>query len=86
MLKPLAGLPHGVIGFEANGELQASDYTDVLLPAVDRALASGDDVRIVLVFEQSTASPASRCGKTSRWASSTSCVGNASLSSPTSTG
>jgi SpoIIAA-like len=52
MLKPLAGLPQGVIGFEANGELQASNYTDVLLPAVDRALASGDDVRIVLVFER----------------------------------
>ena len=52
MFEPLAGLPQGVIGFAASGELQASDYTDVLLPTVDRALASGDDVRIVLVFER----------------------------------
>jgi hypothetical protein len=52
MLEPLTDLPQGVIGFEANGELQASDYTDVLLPAVERAFAGGEDVRIVLLFER----------------------------------
>jgi len=50
MLKPIADLPEGVIGFEALGRIEATDYSDVLMPAV-RALAEQDrDVRIVLVF------------------------------------
>lgn len=52
MLEPLTDLPAGVVGFEAKGELSASDYTQVLLPAVDETIASGNDVRIVLVFER----------------------------------
>jgi hypothetical protein len=50
MLNAIADLPDGVIGFEAAGEIEASDYRDVLLPAVDECLKRGDDVRIVLVF------------------------------------
>lgn len=50
MLKAIADLPEGVIGFEAVGKVEASDYSDVLMPAV-RALSEQDrDVRIVLVF------------------------------------
>ena len=52
MLKPIANLPVGVIGFEADGEVQSSDYTDVLMPAVQAVWERGDDVRIVLVFER----------------------------------
>jgi SpoIIAA-like len=51
MLEPLEGLPGGVIGFRAAGELHASDYRDVLMPAIERILAEGKDLRIVLVFE-----------------------------------
>ena len=52
MLRAIADLPDGVIGFEAVGRIEASDYGDVLMPAV-RALVEEDrDVRIVLVFEQ----------------------------------
>jgi hypothetical protein len=50
MLKPLEGLPDGVIGFEADGEIKATDYQDVLLPAVRGVWDRGDDVRMVLVF------------------------------------
>ena len=52
MLKPIAGLPDGVVGFEAAGRIEASDYTDVLMPAIDRLVEQGRDVRIVLIFER----------------------------------
>ena len=51
MLKPIEGLPSGVVGFEATGRIEASDYRDVLLPAVREVSERGEDVRIVLVFE-----------------------------------
>jgi len=52
MLKPIKDLPDGVIGFEAVGELHASDYEDELMPAVRRIWERGADIRIVLVFER----------------------------------
>jgi hypothetical protein len=52
VLKPIEGLPDGVIGFEADGEIRSSDYTDVLQPAVREVEDRGGDVRIVLVFER----------------------------------
>lgn len=51
MIEPLTGLPDGVIGFEAHGELHAADYQTVLIPAIEQQLATGGDLRIVLVFE-----------------------------------
>jgi hypothetical protein len=52
MLEPLTGLPDGVIGFEAKGEIEADDYTQVLLPAIQQVLDQDDNrgIRIVLVF------------------------------------
>jgi SpoIIAA-like len=52
MLEPIKDLPDGVIGFEAVGEIQASDYSEVLMPAVRKFWERGEDVRIVLVFER----------------------------------
>lgn len=52
VLQPIAGLPDGVVGFEATGKIEASDYTDVLMPAIRRLVEQGRDVRIVLVFER----------------------------------
>jgi hypothetical protein len=49
MMKQLTDLPSGVIGFEATGKLQAEDYRDVLLPAIEKA---GDELRIVIVIDQ----------------------------------
>jgi hypothetical protein len=51
VITELTDLPAGVIGFEASGKLQAEDYRDVLLPAVERAAAAGD-VRIVIVISE----------------------------------
>ncbi|MGV9611467.1 SpoIIAA family protein [Nocardia xishanensis] len=52
MLEPIGGLPDGVIGFEATGRLEASDYERVLMPAVREVWGRGDEIRIVLVFER----------------------------------
>ena len=49
MIAPLTDLPDGVIGFEATGKLEAEDYRDVLLPAVEGAATRGE-VRVVIVI------------------------------------
>jgi hypothetical protein len=46
MLKTMAGLPPGVLGFEVQGELHADDYRQVLLPAIEAAIQQGQKVRI----------------------------------------
>lgn len=51
MIKTLTDLPDGVIGFEGAGKIEASDYTDVLLPAVTAAAEAGG-VRVVLLFPE----------------------------------
>ena len=51
MLNPIADLPSGVIGFEASGKIEAEDYRDVLLPAIQKAAADGE-VRIVMVLPE----------------------------------
>lgn len=52
MLEPIRELPDGVLGFEAVGRIEASDYETVLIPAVREVFDRGDKVRIVLVFER----------------------------------
>src|SRR5690348_8421600 len=49
MMKALSDLPAGVIGFEASGRIRAEDYRDVVLPALERAAATGE-VRFVIVM------------------------------------
>jgi SpoIIAA-like len=49
MFEPITDLPEGVIGFEAVGEIEASDYEEVLMPAIARG-AAGGGVRLVLVL------------------------------------
>jgi hypothetical protein len=44
------GLPAGVIGVKASGEVVASDYTEVLLPMMEEARATGDKVRLLYVL------------------------------------
>ena len=49
MIKEMSDMPAGVIGFEASGKMQAEDYRDVVLPALERA-AAGGEVRFVIVM------------------------------------
>jgi hypothetical protein len=51
MIKPLEDLPDGVIGFESAGKLEAQDYRDVLIPAIEKAAEQGK-VRVVVVIDQ----------------------------------
>jgi SpoIIAA-like len=50
MIRPLADLPAGVIGFAADGKIRAEDYTQVLIPAIEQKVGAGEDIRVVLVF------------------------------------
>jgi hypothetical protein len=51
VIEELSGLPSGVIGFEVTGTLNAEDYRDVILPALERA-AAGGEVRFVIVIPE----------------------------------
>ncbi len=50
MLEQLTDLPDGLIGFTAIGELHSDDYERILIPAVEQQLATGEKLRVVLVF------------------------------------
>ena len=49
MISSLTRLPQGVIGFEASGNIAAEDYRDVVLPALEEAVKTGD-VRFLIVM------------------------------------
>ena len=42
MIERLSDMPPGTIGFRVTGEVQREDYDQVLVPELDRAVASGD--------------------------------------------
>jgi hypothetical protein len=50
MIRQLTDLPEGVIGFEADGKIHSDDYKNTIIPSVERQIADGRDVRVVLVF------------------------------------
>jgi hypothetical protein len=50
MLEPLEDLPAGVVGFRAVGTIEASDYREVLDPAIDGAVDGPDSVNLVFVM------------------------------------
>jgi hypothetical protein len=51
VIEELSDMPAGVIGFESTGEIRAEDYRDVVLPAIERAAASGE-VRFLIVMDE----------------------------------
>jgi SpoIIAA-like len=51
MIKKLEDLPDGVIGFEVAGKIEAEDYRDVVLPAIEAAAQAGE-VRFVIVIPE----------------------------------
>ena len=50
MIEPIADLPEGVIGFRAIGTIDAADYRDVLVPAIEAVLAEHEHVNVVAVL------------------------------------
>ena len=50
MLVLLTDLPPNVLGVEAIGKIEASDYREVLEPAVDAAVAAHEKLRLLFVL------------------------------------
>ena len=50
MISMIDGLPAGVIGFEAKGKVEAADYRDTLVPAIDRAIQETGKARLLYVL------------------------------------
>jgi hypothetical protein len=50
MIRLLGDMPAGVLGLEAVDDVEEEDYTDVLIPAVEAAIAEHGKGRIVYVL------------------------------------
>ena len=50
MIRLLSGMPPGVLGLEAVDDVEEEDYRDVLVPAVEAAIAEHGKVRLVYVL------------------------------------
>jgi hypothetical protein len=51
MIQAMTDLPAGVVGFETSGKIEAEDYRDVIIPALEHAASKGD-VRFVVVIPE----------------------------------
>lgn len=51
MIALIDGLPEGVVGLEAVGEVSSADYETVANPAVERALGRHDKLRLLHVLD-----------------------------------
>jgi hypothetical protein len=51
MITVMSDMPTGVVGFEVRGTVRAEDYRDVVIPALERAAATGE-VRFVTVIPE----------------------------------
>jgi hypothetical protein len=51
MITQLDDLPEGVLGFEITGKIEAEDYRDVVIPALEQAAQAGE-VRFVIVVPE----------------------------------
>lgn len=47
MIKEISGLPNGTLGFVFVGQIEAKDYHDVLVPAIDRAIEQFDRIKLL---------------------------------------
>lgn len=50
MVERIEGLGGGAVGFEARGEVTADDYENLIVPAVEEALAGRDKVNLLYVL------------------------------------
>ena len=51
MIRQMEDLPAGVIGFEISGKIEAENYRDVVMPALEQAAERGE-VRFVIVMPE----------------------------------
>ena len=50
MLELIQGLPAGVVGVEAKGEITADDYTNVLIPAFESVQRASPDGKVRILY------------------------------------
>jgi hypothetical protein len=50
MIEQLEGMPPGVLGFQAKGDVEADDYRDVLRPTIDEAIEEHGKIRVLYVL------------------------------------
>jgi hypothetical protein len=50
MIRVLPDMPAGVLGFEAVDDVEREDYADVLVPAIEKAVADHGKIRLVYVL------------------------------------
>ena len=50
MIELIDGLPDGVVGLSATGEVSGEDYERVLIPAVEQALADREKIRALYLL------------------------------------
>ena len=50
MIELIPGLPDGVVGLRAIGDVEDDDYNDVLVPAVEAALEGREKIRLLYVL------------------------------------
>ncbi len=50
MIRIRHDMPPGVLGMEAVGDVEREDYEDVILPAVERAIAEQGKLRVVYIL------------------------------------
>lgn len=50
MIELIEGLPEGVVGIEAVGKVTSEDYDRIVSPAVERALAASERIRLLHVI------------------------------------
>jgi stage II sporulation SpoAA-like protein len=59
MIEPIAEMPESTLGMRAWGEVTGGDYTDVLLPALHKAVEDSGEIRLLFQigpdFERFTA-------------------------------
>jgi hypothetical protein len=51
MIELIEGLPDGVVGLEAVGEVEAADYKTIAAPEIDRALERHPKIRLIHVLD-----------------------------------
>jgi hypothetical protein len=52
MIERLDDMPAGTLGFRVSGELERSDYTDVMVPDLRKAVESGGGLRTLYVIDR----------------------------------
>jgi hypothetical protein len=52
MLEPIADMPPGTLGFRTVGKMEATDYTDVFVPAAREKIDAGEALRMLFVVSE----------------------------------